>query len=63
MRRKIVHKASMIREDGETSALCFDPPRAINMRVATWTNRNEAVTCKKCIAAIRMIALIEEPRP
>lgn len=29
-------------------------PRAIDLSKATWTNRNEAVTCARCIAAMPM---------
>ena len=55
-RAKIVHRASRIRSDGAVSALCFARPRPINLNVASWTNRDEAVTCKKCIARAREAA-------
>jgi hypothetical protein len=42
------HKASI----KGVSALCFKRPRAIDLRVATWTNRDEAVTCPKCLAIL-----------
>lgn len=39
-------------DDSGVSALCFKRPRAINLRVASWSNRVEAVTCKKCLAIL-----------
>ena len=48
MRPKIYHKAKLIRGDGAVSALCFSRPRAIDLSKASWTNRDEAVTCEKC---------------
>jgi len=48
---KPIHRAKGIREDGAVSALC-SPRRAINLKVATWTNRDVAVTCKKCRAML-----------
>ncbi|HEV2674177.1 MAG TPA: hypothetical protein VGV37_06505 [Aliidongia sp.] len=49
---RIYHRAKGIREDGAVSALCFTSPRAINMKVATWTIRDEAVTCPRCLEII-----------
>jgi hypothetical protein len=49
---KIYHKANKIRPDGAVSALCFKMPRAIDLSKASWTNRKEAVTCKKCLEAM-----------
>jgi hypothetical protein len=46
---KRYHRASGFREDGAVSSLC-SPTRAINLRVASWTIRDEAVTCPKCKA-------------
>jgi len=48
IKNKKVHMAKHIREDGMVSPLCAVSPRAINLSVATWTNRESAVTCKKC---------------
>lgn len=45
---RIVHRADLINSTGGVSALCFPKPHPINMRRATWTNRDEAVTCPKC---------------
>ncbi len=47
---KRYHMIDKIRPDGAVSALCFKRPRAINLKVSTWTNRREAVTCRKCLA-------------
>jgi hypothetical protein len=46
---KRYHYAAKIRSDGQVSALCFDPPHAIDLRRASWTNRREAVTCPRCL--------------
>jgi len=46
---KVYHKAAQVNAKGEASALCFKRPRPINLRVACWTNRWEAVTCPKCL--------------
>ena len=50
---KIYHKANKRSQTGGVSALCFKTPRSINMNRATWTFRDEAVTCKKCLKKIR----------
>lgn len=50
---RVYHRAALIDGQGRVSALCSPKPRAINMKRATWTNRDEAVTCPKCIAAIK----------
>lgn len=47
---KLVHKAKLLNNLGGVSPVCADRPRAINLKRATWTNRWEAVTCKKCLA-------------
>lgn len=51
-RRRIVHRAKHIRGDGAASALCFKRTKAIDMIRATWTTRDEAVTCPKCRKAM-----------
>jgi hypothetical protein len=53
-RQRTYHRATKIREDGSVSALCFKSPRAIDMRRATWTIRDEAVTCPKCLEVTRL---------
>ncbi len=50
---KPIHRGALINQRGGVSALCFVRPRAINLKSATWTNRDEAVTCKKCLAAMK----------
>ena len=47
---KIRHMVGIVRCDGAVSPACAKTPRAINLKVATWTNRPEAVTCPKCKA-------------
>lgn len=47
-RAKIVHRAAVIAHDGRVSARCYKKPRAIDLRVVSWTIRDEAVTCTKC---------------
>ena len=53
-RLRAYHRATKIRNDGSVSALCFKSPRAIDMRRATWTIRDEAVTCPKCARILGM---------
>jgi len=50
--QKIYHRASKVNAKGQVSALCFKSPRAIDLKKALWTIRDEAVTCQKCRAAI-----------
>ena len=49
---RVVHRAKMIAPNGDVSALCFARPHPIDLSQATWTNRDEAVTCPKCLAKI-----------
>jgi hypothetical protein len=56
---KIVHKADRVSISGAVSALCFKKPRAINLKLASWTNRDEAVTCKACKKVLGGIAVIK----
>ena len=58
-RQRTYHRAAKIREDGSVSALCFKSPRAIDMRRATWTIRDEAVTCPRCLEALHGARLHE----
>ena len=48
------HMAAKIRADGRVSPLCADPPRALHLR-ARWTIRQDAVTCKRCLAALSKV--------
>jgi hypothetical protein len=50
---KIYHRGDKINQRGGVSALCFVKPKAINLQKATWTNRDEAVTCPKCLAILK----------
>ena len=47
--RRLTHFAAQVREDGAVSALCFSKPRKIDLSRAVWTNREEAVTCPRCL--------------
>ena len=49
---KPYHMADKVNRKGGVSALCFEKPRAIDLTRALWTNRTEAVTCKKCLAIL-----------
>ena len=54
---KIIHRAGLSHLlTGQVSARCFKKPRPINMDIASWTIRDEAVTCKKCLALIKHAA-------
>lgn len=44
----IRHFAKLISPTGGVSPLCAKKPRAINMKRASWTLGEKAVTCKKC---------------
>ena len=50
---KTYHFAAKISNRGDVSALCFEAPRPINLKRALWTNRENAVTCKRCLAALK----------
>lgn len=52
---RIYHRAALVSDKG-VSALCYKRPRAIDMRPEsgqTWTTDDTAVTCPKCIVAIK----------
>jgi len=53
VRPKVYHRGHLVNSDGGVSALCFKSPRPINLAVAMWTNRDDAVTCPKCKAMLR----------
>lgn len=57
--KKPVHRAAMVNQAGGMSALCFAKPRAINLRIASWTICDEAVTCEKCKRAMASRATAE----
>ena len=52
IKKRLVHMARRIRADGAVSAVCSPTPRAINLRVATWTLIDSDVTCARCIAIL-----------
>ncbi len=49
---KVYHKAHLWSKNGHVSPLCAKKPRALNLSRELWTIRDEAVTCKRCLAAI-----------
>ena len=49
---RMYHRADKINQHGGVSALCFSRPRAIDMKRATWTTSDSAVTCGRCKALI-----------
>ncbi len=51
-RTKRIHLADKIASDGRVSAACFVRPRAINLKVATWTLDPSRVNCQSCLRAI-----------
>lgn len=53
---KVCHKARHVSDRGNVSALCYSKPRAINLSRASWTLRDEAVTCRRCRALIKAVA-------
>lgn len=52
MREKIIHRADKIAQNGDVSALCFETPRPINLKRATWTIVDDLVTCTNCRASM-----------
>lgn len=51
------HRGDQIDARGRVSALCFQTPRAINMKRATWVMTDDGVTCPKCLALISRRAI------
>ena len=47
--RKKYHMGRYWNPRGEVSALCFKRPRPIDLKVALWTIRWDAVTCRACL--------------
>lgn len=56
---KRYHKASKVNQRGGVSALCFAQPRSIDLSRASWTIRDEAVTCPRCRKLLQQIAEVE----
>jgi hypothetical protein len=51
-RSKTYHMAGAMRDDGAVSALCYERPRPISLRRASWVMRAEDVTCPKCLRVL-----------
>ena len=49
---RMFHRGAKVNRHGRVTALCFVRPHGIDMTRATWTIRDEAVTCPKCKALI-----------
>jgi len=59
--RSPIHKARLICEDGNISAVCYDPPRPIPVDDETWVTSdamNDEVTCEDCL---RVMGIEKEP--
>lgn len=50
--RKIYHKGHLFGPKGEVSPLCAKTPRNLRLDRELWTLCDDAVTCKKCLAAL-----------
>lgn len=50
--KRKIHKAKYIAPNGDVSPLCAKTPKAINMKLESWVNQNEGVTCDKCLKII-----------
>lgn len=49
----IYHMGGKVSPEGNVSALCYDPPRAIDLKKESWVLRPRAVTCQKCKAIMK----------
>jgi hypothetical protein len=49
---KTIHRGALITENGDVSALCFASPHPIDLKRSTWTLRDSAVTCKRCLVVM-----------
>lgn len=49
---KPVHRAKHLGPSGQVSPLCAKTLRALDLTRATWTLRDDAVTCPRCLAAL-----------
>jgi hypothetical protein len=47
--RKLIHRGDKVNPLGGVSALCCGRPVAINLKVASWTLSDAAVTCPRCL--------------
>jgi hypothetical protein len=51
--RMLYHRAGLINEAGAVSAICYKKPRPIRLNGReSWTLRDSATTCPKCLAII-----------
>ena len=50
---KIRQRAKLVSQNGDVSPLCAIKPRRINLKKESWTNRDGAVTCPKCLEIIK----------
>lgn len=50
---KVYHRARFVNSRGGVSPLCAKTPKALNLKRELWTNRDEAVTCPKCLLLIK----------
>ena len=57
---KIYHFGCAINDNGDVAALCFSRHRAINLKVASWTNRPQAVTCPKCRKLLAALSPVDQ---
>ena len=53
VREKLYHKANLVAKNGDVSPLCAKTPRAINLKISSWTLCDEYVTCPKCIKKLK----------
>ena len=53
-KEKMVHRAGFVTVKGGMSALCFPKPRAIDLARASWTKKDNEVTCDKCLDIIEI---------
>lgn len=60
----LVHRADKVGPNGEASALCFDPPRPIDVRPGskvTWSLRDATTNCPECLAKIAAMGGRDRP--
>lgn len=49
--KRTYHKGALMNAAGDVSPLCAKKPRRLDLKKhQLWTNRWEAVNCKKCLA-------------
>jgi hypothetical protein len=51
--RKKYHMVDKVNPRGDISALCFRKPHPIDLKIALWTIRKEAVTCEACLQKLK----------